>query len=751
MEGREYSFVQHGKPYRYEEDGLTVTRGSAWTGPGCHEGCGVLMYTDDKGTLVKVEGDPENPFNSGRLCIRCLEVPAVTNSPLRLLYPMKRARELRGKDAFERITWDEAYDLVEKELKAIKAEYGAESVIFTQGTGRDIASWNTRLCWSFGSPNQIFHMSGLSCYAPRVSGCIATTGSFWVGDYSQPFTERYDDPRWKCPEVILIWGNNPVVSNSDGLFGHWVVDCMKRGSRIVVCDPKVTWLASKAAYHLPVRPGTDAALALGFLHVIIEEGLYDYDFVDRWCYGFEELAEAAKPYDADRVAQICWIDADKLRGAARLVGEAENAILQWGVGFDMTREAVPASTAAFDIMCITGNIDKPGAMIAPTSILYYMGGWGYDELLSEEQKAKRLGLDKYKMLQFGCMAGHTNSMLEAMETGEPYPIKAAWIETTNFLACTAPDPKRTLKAYQGLDFIVGVDLFMTPTLMALADVILPAATYPERNGIRVGDGCQRGEAIVKACTVGECRSDQQISLEMGKRFNPEAWPWDTVEDMYSFILQDNHVGLDFDELTEQAPVYLPFEYRRYEKGMLRMDGKPGFNTQTGRIELWSPFFVRADLEPLPYYEEPSPGPISTPELLDEFPLVLTTGARQWASFHSEHRQIPNLRALHPDPIVQMNPQAAAACGVEDGQWVWVENQRGRAKRKVEVTPVLPPTIVSTDHAWWLPEAPAELEEGLYGLWDMAINQLIPWECGRSGFGSNYKTMLCKVYGCEEGE
>lgn len=740
-----YEFVEHELPFRYEEDGLHVTRGSAWTGPGCHEGCGVLMYTDDKGKLVKVEGDPENPFNQGRLCIRCLAAQDVVNSDKRLKHPMKRAKEDRGLDKFERITWDEAYDLIEERLNTIKEEYGAESVIFTQGTGRDIASWNTRLCWSFGSPNQIFHMSGLSCYAPRVSGCFATTGSFWVGDYSQPFANRYDDPHWKRPEVILIWGNNPVVSNSDGVFGHWIVDCMKRGSKIIVCDPRTTWLASKAAYHLPVRPGTDAALAMGILNVIISEDIYDHDFVDRWCYGFDELADTCKEYTPQRVAEICWIDAEDMRKAARMIANAENAILQWGVGFDMTREAIPASAAAFDIMSITGNIDKPGAMIAPTSILYYMGGWGYDELLSEEQKAKRLGLDKYALLRFGVMAGHTDTMIEAMETGKPYPIKAAWIETTNFLACTAPDPKRTLAAYQGLDFIVGVDLFMTPTLMALADVILPAATYPERSGIRVGDGCQRGEAIVKACDAGDCRSDQQISLEMGKRFNPEAWPWDSVEEMYSFILEDNGVGMDFAELEERSPVYLPFEYGRYEKGKLRADGKPGFNTHTGRIELWSTYFQKAGLSPLPYFEEPVPGPTSTPELLEEYPLVLTTGARQWASFHSEHRQIPSLRAVHPDPVLQINPKTAAKHGVRNGRWVWVENQRGRALRKIEITPTLPERIVSTDHAWWLPEAAPELEDGLYGLWDMAINQLIPWECGKSGFGCNYKTMLCKIY------
>ena len=271
MEKSEGITIPHEKPWRYEEGEYTVTRGSAWSGPGCHLGCGVLMYTDKDGKLVKVEGDPENPMTEGRLCVRCLDMPEIVNHKDRLTYPMKRARADRGKNKWERVSWDEAYDIVEREFNAIKDEYGAESVVFIHGTGRDIAPWQSRLCWSFGSPNYGNVLSGNACYLPRVAGMAATTGSFWIADVAQHFPDRFDHEGWTMPEVMFVWGNNPLIANSDGFFGHWVIDLMKRGMKTVVIDPRVTFLAAKANLHLPIRPGTDAALALGMLNVIINE------------------------------------------------------------------------------------------------------------------------------------------------------------------------------------------------------------------------------------------------------------------------------------------------------------------------------------------------------------------------------------------------------------------------------------------------------------------------------------------------
>lgn len=745
MDHAEFGFVKHEKPWQYQEGEYTVTRGSSWSGPGCHEGCGVLLYTDKNGKLVKVEGDPENPYNQGRLCVRCLSLPEVTNSPLRLTYPMKRARENRGKDLFERISWDEAFDTVEQRFNEIKEKYGAETVFFSQGTGRDCAAYITRLAWSFGSPSYTSFFSGFACYLPRVAGLQATTGAFWVADSSNQFMDRYDNPEYRNPEVLFVWGNYPLRSNSDGYYGHAVVDMMKRGTKIVMVDPRVTWMSSRAALHLRIRPGTDAALALAMINILVQEDLYDHDFVDRWCYGFDELAECAREYTVERVSAITWIPKEKIYEAARMLGNAECAALQWGVAVDQTKEAMPACQAMIALFQITGNIEKPGGMIVPPEILNHGGGWGR-ELIPPEQAEKRIGLDKYKLLQFGFQMAHGDSVYEALKTGKPYQFHAGWFQQNNTLACMTPQPAEAIEVFNKLDFIVCVDLFMTPTIMALADIVLPAATYPERNGLRFADGVQQAAAMNKVTQIGECKSDMEINLELGRRFNPEAWPWESVEEMFTAMLKP--VGFTFEEVRDQAPIFLPFEYHRHEKGMLRPDGQPGFNTPTGRIELWSTFYNKTGLSPLPYFEEPTPGPGSTPELMEEYPYVLITGARHWSLFHSEHRNIPRLRALHPDPTIQANPKVLEENGLEDGEWVCVENQFGKTKARIEATPIWDPRIVAIDHGWWFPEGDPE---DLYGLLEVSANNLLGWSCGKSGFGSNYKSSICKITKWEEGE
>lgn len=750
-----YQYVDHEKPWRYQEGDLTVTRTSAWSGPGCHLGCGVLLYTDDEGTLVKVEGDPDNPFNKGRLCPRCLDlIESVYNSG-RILHPLRRVggREARGTDSWERITWEEAYDEIAERFLRYKQEFGAESVSFWKGTGRDIAPWISHLAWAFGSPNVVFGLSGCACFVPRIAASTCTSGSFWVGDYSQQFRDRYDDPRWKCPELIVLWGNNPVVSNSDGLYGHWVTDCMKRGAELISVDPKMTWLGTKAKLHLPLRPGTDAALAMGMLRVMIKEGIYDHDFVEKWTYGFEQLAETVEPYTLERTEEITWVPAWKIEQAARMMAAADGWIMQWGVATDMCKEAIPSCQALSALFQITGDVDVPGGMISPPSILAYYNGWG-GENLPPEQEDKRLGIRKYPLYKYGFKNASTDVMIQAIETGKDengndYPCKAAWLQTTNPLVNSSPDTRRTYEALNSLEFIVSVDLYMTPTVQALADIVLPACTYAERNGIRIGDGVQRGETINKAVQVGECKSDMVINWEIGRRIAPDCYPWETEEDMFSEILKD--MGMSFEELRENAPTYLDFEYRKHEKGLMRADGGVGFQTQTGRIELWSTYFSQVGMEPVPSFEEPTPGPVANPDLYEEYPLILTTGARNWTLFHSEHRQVPRMRAHRPDPILQMHPAAAEKYGLAEGDWVWVENHRGRAKRKLELCEGLDPRYCSTDHGWWLPEAGAYEDGGFNGLWDFNINQLLTFDPGRSGFGSNYKTVLCRVYRCEQGD
>ena len=211
----------------------------------------------------------------------------------------------RGEGRFAPISWEEAYDLVERRFNDIKASDGAESVIFVQGTGRDIGGPITFLAYSFGSPNWCqLGLSGQSCYTPRLGSMKAVMGDFAVVDCSQFLEKRYEDPRWVRPEVIIVWGQHPANGCPDAFYGHWIVDCMKRGSKIISVEPRHTWLSSRAVHHLQLRPGTDGALALGMLNVIIGEGRYDKAFVERWVHGFDELAQRARQFPVDKVAAI---------------------------------------------------------------------------------------------------------------------------------------------------------------------------------------------------------------------------------------------------------------------------------------------------------------------------------------------------------------------------------------------------------------------------------------------------------------
>ena len=736
----------HEGEWQWEEDGYTVTRTYTYSAPGCHDSCGVLMYTKD-GKLEKIEGDPLDPCANGRLCMRCLNLEEGVNYEDRPKYPLKRAGK-RGENKWERITWDEAYDDIAEHVRAIWEEYGPESIVSMQGTGRNICWQTPYLSYAaFGSPNFVLgFLSGDACYLPRTTIGHCFMGDFFVADCSQHLEKRFADPEYVFPDYMLICGNNALISNGDGFFGHWIVDVMKEGgTKLIVLDPSCTWLASKAEHWLQVRPGTDAAVVISMLGVIIEEDLYDHDFVENWCYGFDELAERAKEFDVKRVSEITWVPEEKIIAAARMLGNAKNSTLQWGVAVDMTREAMPAGQAILALWEITGNMERPGGMIVAPEILSVAGGWGR-EILGPEQEAKRIGIKDYPLYNFGFAVSQPDETVKTIETGVPYEIHGAWLQTTNPIACMGADPQRLYKALNKLDFIVVVDLFKTPTIAALADVVLPACTFPERNGIAFVSGAQRGSTINKVTDVGECRSDMQINLELGKRWNPEAWPWDNVDEMFTDMLKPT--DMSFEELQQVAPAYQPIEYYRYKTGKLRKDGQPGFNTPTGRIELWSNFYNQAGLDPLPYFEEPEPGPGSTPDLMDEYPLVMTSGARTWGMFHSEHRQIERMRHYRPWPLMEIHPETAAKYGIKDGDWVWMEGPMGRAKRKAKLTPVMDRRIVSCDHGWWFPEGDPEK---FFDVFEYNINNLMVYSPGKSGFGSNYKTSICRLYKLEDGE
>jgi anaerobic selenocysteine-containing dehydrogenase len=746
MRGRKEEMHRSHEAWTWEEGGHQVFRSIARTGPGCHDGCGVLLYVKD-GRLEKVEGDPDFPFNQGRLCPRCLALPEVVYHPDRLKYPLKRAGG-RGEGKWERITWEEAYDAIVRSFTEVKKEYGPESVIFCHGTARDCNTYVSKLAYSFGSPNRVCFgpLQGHACFAPRRAAFTAALGGAVVTDCAQFFADRYENSHWKAPECIVLWGNNPLPSNPDGFLGHWVIECMKRGTEIIVVDPRKTWLATRAKTWMQIRPGTDAALALGMLNVIINEELYDKEFVRAWTHGFDELKKRVQEYGVEKVSEITWIPRDKIVEAARKYAASKPAAIQFGVPIEQTKECVPSIHAIMALWTVTGNLDVPGGNIFRSSSFEYESRLAKEyTLITEEQKNKKIGTGMYPLLdQTNYVHAVGSAVINQMETGKPYPVKAAWIQGTNTFACASADPKRVYESFKKLDFVAVVDLFMTPTATAFADIVLPAATYAERDGVATTGGNVSYIGITNQAIqpVGECKSDMEINLELGKRFNPQAWPWENVREMFSFMIRPT--GMTFEDLRRRGFAYDDFEYRKYEKGLLRPDRAPGFNTPTGKVELYSTVFETCGLDPLPYFEEPPESPVSTPDIARDYPLVLTTGARTSAFFHSEHRQIPSLRRLNPDPVTEIHPETAKKLGIEDGDWIYIENKYGRCRQRAKLTPNIHPAVVNAQHGWWFPEEP-EPEPSLSGAWLSNINLLLPsgWE-GRSGFGYPFKSQMCRV-------
>ena len=799
-----------------------IVRTTTWSaGPGCHGGCGVLAHIED-GKLVKIEGDPDHPWNQGRLCARCLAMTQYVNHPDRLTRPLKRVGE-RGEGKWQEISWNEAFDLIERKMKKIREEFGPESVIFSMGTGRDIGPWICMLAYAYGSPNVMFALSGLACYSPRMAAVNTVQGDYCVFDAAQWLPKRYDDPRYEIPKCMVIWGYNIPASCPDNLFGHWIIDLMKRGTEIIAIDPRLSWFASRAKKWLRLRPGTDGALAMGFLNVIINEGLYDKGFVEKWtnsthlirgdtgkllresdllddgsadnfvvwdtargipvvwdCKDLDYRLANVKPalegeheiclsngakisvqtvwtvfcqqvenYTVERVSEITWVPQRDIVEAARFYAKSKPASIHWGVPIDMTPAVTPTVQAIASLWCITGNLDVPGGNVisrfAFDVVAYALPGTkGVIKLASKEADKKRIGIDRYGPLNKFIWRAQPDLVLEQIFTEEPYPIKGMWIQACNPVAGLGLDPKRWVEALKKLEFVVAVDLFMNPTTQ-LADVVLPTASFLEKDGIR--SWWVPLQSINKAMSIAECKPDVEINFELARRFDPN-FRWNNIHELYDEIIKPS--GMTFKELQMKGWAFPPeghpsAPYHRFEKGLLRSDRKPGFQTPSGKIELYSSLREEWGLEPIAHYEEPPFTPISQPELHKKYPLILSTGRRSPVFFHAEHRNIPWLREIDPDPVIEIHPDTAKSLDIGNGEWVWVENWLGKCKFKAKVTLVVPTWMVMATHGWWFPEKPGE-EPSLFGVWESNVNQLIPMGFqGKDGLGAPIKHLLCRVY------
>lgn len=696
----------------------------------CHCECGVLVQVND-GKVTKIKGDPAHPMNRGFTCVKGRAQTQVLYHPDRLTHPLRRAGS-RGSGKWETVSWDTALGEIAEKLTEIRGKYGPESLAAMHGTGpRPTLYSTTLLAYALGSPNLI-SVDNHICFLPSHVAERNTLG------YSVMMETGPDYLNSNC---IVVVGGNPLASHPPR--GIEILEAQKkRNAKLIVVDPQRTRLASKADLWLQIRPGTDVALALAMTKVIIEEELYDRDFVQKWCYGFEQLKERVKEYPLDRVARLTWVPADKIREAARIYATTKPAVLHHRVAIEHNINSTQTSRALAILIALTGNVDVPGGNLFPMSLPGYISHPGRMFPIPPEMGSKRVGAEVYPLMSgpgaFGPVVVAPLAR-EAIQLGKPYPIKALFCGGGNPVI-NMQNIKRVWQMLKdNLELHVVADFFMTPTA-ELADYVLPAATWLERddtcNVMYMNYIAARQKAVEP---IGECWHDMKISIELVKRLpwaNRGFLPWNSVDEYNEALVKGT--GMTFGELKQKGCVIIPMKYKKYEE--------KGFSTPTGKAELFSTFFEKHGYDPLPFYREPPESPLSTPELAREYPLILYTGNRHVEFFHSEGRQIPSLRKRVPDPLVEIHPDSAQKLGIQEGDWVWIETPQNRGERvrmKAKVTDCVHPQMAQARHGWWFPEKPAPE----HGCFESNINVVTTDDPPRDEICAAVRTRgtLCKIY------
>ena len=727
--------------------------------------CGVICTVRD-GRFEKVEPDSAHPNSC--ICVKGIAGPQIVYSSLRLKYPMRRTRPKGSPNpGWEKISWDEALGLAARELLRLRDRYGAESVVFGRpapggSAANDYVGWLTRLANVYGSPNVMA--------TTHICNWHKDTGSSYTYGHGIPA------PDFERTNLIVLWGHNPEVSWP--AHAKKVTEARRRGAKLMVIDPRQTNLAGKADLWLRVRPGTDGALALAFIHLFLEEQLFDEEFAKEWTNGpflirmdtgrlltgemlgqgkgyvlwdrsldrpylFDPTRETPKragieaalfgeyrvtlpggtsvlckpalqllrdlviTYSPEKTAEITWIPAEQIRSGARLLGKTKPACYYTYVGLEEHTNAMQTNRAISILYGLTGNLDVRGGNVSfPRIPTNPITGRKY---FSEEKAALRLGCKERPLGPAGTVGNvQAYEVYKAILTGKPYPVQGLVFFGGNPLLSNG-DTLNGREALRGVEFYLHVDMFSNPGAELAADLILPAATCWESEGLKTT--FEMGEST---CThvqlrrpvvppLHESRSDMTIIFQLACRmgFGEQFWAGNTEA---AFNDQLAPSGLTVEQLRRR-PVGITVPMTVRERKFAGLDPKTGeirgFNTPTRRLELFSTTFAKHGYDPLPVYREPAVGPVTRPDLTERFPLVLTC-AKLIQFCHTQHRQIPMLRKQVREPFVEIHPDTAASLGIVHGEWVEVESLLGRVRLKANVTKGIDPRVVSTQHGWWEP-------------------------------------------------
>jgi anaerobic selenocysteine-containing dehydrogenase len=644
---------------------VAITKGVC---PMCLKSCGIDAHVSN-GKLIKVTGMKEHPFN--RFCVKGKAAVDWVYSGERVTQPL---RKINGE--WKEISWDEAFRFIGERLNHIRESSGAKALAVHVGNpfiGSHIPLLAKRFCSLYGTPN--YTSSASLCFAAKAIGHGISLSSRMLPLF----------PNYKGTRCVVVWGFNP--EQSDAVEAGNISSARRRGANLIVIDPRRIPLARRADIHAQIRPGTDAALALGLLNVIVGEELYDKQFVNDWTIGFDELREEVKDYSPEAVERMTWVPAETIRQIARMYSTSKPATIAQGVSLDHCINGVQTSRAISIMVAITGNLDV-------------LGGNTYSfplRLASLRIKGRVCVSDaigaKYPV--YGKFTSETTSipLPEAILTGQPYPVRALVVQGSNPVL-TWPNASKVISALRKLDLLVVSDLFMTETA-ELASIFLPAASFFEEDLLK--DYTMIGLPLVvigrKAIEpLGNCLENWKIWAELGKTMGyNEYFPWRNTDELFTTLLEPTGMTVEKIEDTPGGIVFHEVGRREYLKS--------GFDTPSGKFEIFSPMMKERGYSPLPTFVELAEKTASQPALADKYPFVLISGPRIIAYTHSRFRNVSRLHRRAPYPVVEINTASAREMGIGDGDIVAVESPRGSIKLKAKPTESIHPRVVNIVHGW----------------------------------------------------
>jgi anaerobic selenocysteine-containing dehydrogenase len=636
----------------------------------CPDTC-AMQITVENGVAVKVEGAKDHPFTAGTLCTKVARYLERTYSRDRVLFPQKRVGP-KGRGEFERITWDEALDAIAAKFKAIGAD-DPQGILPYDYAGTMGCVQSTSMGRRFFNRIGASRLDRTICSSAGKAGATITLGGSFGMD-----PERFDEAK-----LILIWGSNPIVSNLH-LWSR-VQEAKRRGAKLVAIDPYRSLSAEKCHEHLAPFPGTDAALALAMMHVIIGEGLHDADYVAKYTLGFEALTERVKDYPPDKVAEITGLHAEKIIALAREYAGTRPAAIRLNYG--LQRHA-GGGMAVRNILCLpalTGDWRHP----AGGAVLSTSGFFGINT--AKLERPDLLELSRCPDPRTINMVAIGDALLEAKPR-----IRALYVYNSNPVA-VAPDSAKVVKGFSREDlFTVVHEQFLTDTC-DYADIVLPATTQLEHHDVHTAYGHLYVVANSPAIApVGESLPNSEAFRRLAARmgFAEECFR-DSDEDICRQALESSNPrmrGIEWRELKAKGwqRLNLPERFAPFAQG--------NFGTPSGKCEFYSATAKGMGVDPLPTYIPPRES-VSDAALAKKYPLAIISPPNRHF-LNSSFANLPFAIAEAKEPSLDINPGDARARGIRDGDRVRIFNDRGSLTAKARVSDRAREGVVVALSVWW---------------------------------------------------